>query len=224
MEILIAEDEAAIREVEAAYLHKAGYQTAEVVNGQEALDNFQKRGADLVLIDINMPVLDGLELCRRIRGVSTVPILIVTAKDGDDDELEGLAAGADDYIRKPFNPSVLVARVNALLRRNGSKRLVYGDLVIDPTQLTVLQKGEAVKLTATQFNILVALASQPNTVLTRDQLIGRVYADPAGHDIYDRTIDAHIKSIRKAIEADANAPQLIQTVIGQGYKFNAGSL
>lgn len=224
MEILITEDEAAIREVEVAYLNKAGYHTTEAVNGQVALDAFQKRGADLILVDINIPLLDGLELCRRIRRVSTVPILVVTAKDGDGDEVEGLTAGADDYIKKPFNPNVLVARVDALLRRNGSKRLVYGDLVIDPSQLAVVKKGVPVKLTTTQFNILLALASQPNTVMTRDQLIERAYVDPAGHDIYDRTIDAHIKSIRKAIEHDTNAPQLIQTMIGQGYKFNPSSL
>lgn len=224
MEIIIAEDEAAIREVETAYLNKAGYHTVEAANGQAAFDIFQQRGADLVVIDINMPVLDGLELCKRIRQVSTVPLLIVTAKDGDDDELEGLNAGADDYVKKPFNPNVLVARVNALLRRHGSKRLVYEGLVIDPSQMSVLKNGSVAKLTATQFNILLALASHPNTVLSRDQLIEQVYEDPAGHDIYDRTIDAHIKSIRKAIEDDANAPQFIQTVIGLGYKFNSGSL
>lgn len=220
MEILIAEDEAPIREVEVAYLQRAGFSTVEVENGQKAVDVFKQRGADLAIIDINMPVLDGLAVCRQIRAVSMIPLIIVTAKDGDDDELRGLESGADDYIKKPFNPNVLVARVQALLRRNGRTRIVRGDLEIDPLAMQVRKRNEPIMLTTTQFNILHALASQPGVVLTREQLIDRVYSDPAGHDIYDRTIDAHIKSIRRAIEDDLAHPAFIQTVIGRGYRFN----
>ena len=219
MEILVVEDEAAIREVEIAYLNKAGYRTRETANGAAAVDAFRNYGADLAIIDINLPLLSGLEVCRQIRQMSAIPIIIVTAKDGDDDELRGLQAGADDYVKKPFNPNVLVARVQTLLRRHGSTRLNFGELIIDPQQMVVMKNNERIVLTTTQFNVLLALASQPNVVLTRDQLIDTVYGDPAGHDIYDRTIDAHIKSIRKAIEADPAHPQYIQTIIGRGYRF-----
>lgn len=219
MEILVAEDEAAIREVEIAYLNKAGFRTTEVENGQKAIDAFRNHGADLAILDINMPMLDGLEVCRQIRALSTVPIIMVTAKDGDDDELRGLEAGADDYVKKPFNPNVLVARVHSLLKRNGHARMVRGNLDINPAMMTVTQHGKPVTLTTTQFNLLLALASQPGIVLTRMQLIDKIYSDPAGHDIYDRTIDAHIKSIRRAIEDDPTSPMYIQTVIGRGYRF-----
>jgi len=223
MEILVVEDEPAIREVEIAYLNKAGYRTTEVTNGQEAIDVFHDRGADLAIVDINVPLIDGLEVCRRIRQTSTIPIIIVTAKDGDDDEVRGLEAGADDYIKKPFNPNVLVARVQVSLRRYGHKRIVSGGLVIDPQRMSVVKHGDSVALTTTQFNVLLALASRPDMVLTRDQLIEQVYSDPAGHDIYDRTIDAHIKSIRKLIEDDPAHPRFVQTVIGRGYRFGVSA-
>lgn len=219
MEVLVAEDEAAIREVEIAYLNKAGFNTSEVVNGQQAIDVFRDRGADLAILDINMPQLDGLEVCRRIRQTSTIPIIIVTAKDGDDDELRGFEVGADDYVKKPFNPNVLVARVQGLLRRHGHARIIRGNLEIDPATMSVSKHGNTVQLTTTQFNVLHALASQPGVVLSREQLIDAVYSDPAGHDVYDRTIDAHIKSIRKVLRDDPSEPQYIQTVIGRGYRF-----
>lgn len=219
MEILVVEDETAIREVEVAYLQKAGFHTTEVADGQSAVDAFRDRGADLAIIDINLPMVDGLEVCRQIRQSSTIPIIIVTAKDGDDDELRGLQAGADDYVKKPFNPNVLVARVQTLLRRHGHRKLVFGHLVIDPQQMAVTKSGKRIMLTTTQFNVLFTLASQPSAALTRDQLIELVYSDPAGHEIYDRTIDAHIKSIRKAVEDDPAHPRYIQTVIGHGYRF-----
>jgi len=219
MEILVAEDEAAIREAEIAYLHKAGFSTSEAENGQQAVDIFRSHGADLVVLDINMPLVDGLEVCRQIREVSIIPIIIVTAKDGDDDEVKGLQVGADDYIRKPFNPNVLVARVQSLLRRHGHARIMRGEIEIDPATMQVDKRGESIMLTTTQFNILLALAMQPGVVFTREQLIDRIYDDPTGHDIYDRTIDAHIKSIRRAIEDDPAHPAYIQTVIGRGYRF-----
>jgi len=221
MEILVAEDEVSIREVEIAYLRQATYRIIEADNGQAAIDAFRQGGVDLAIIDINMPLLDGLEVCHWIREVSTIPIIIVTAKDGDTEELRGLQAGADDYIKKPFNPNVLVARVQVLLRRYGHRRLIYDGLIIDPLQMSVMKRGTPIALTTTQFNVLHALASQPDTVLTRDQLIAQVYTDPAGHDIYDRTIDAHIKSVRKLIEDDPARPQYIQTVIGRGYRFGS---
>lgn len=219
MHVLVAEDEAAIREAEVAYLQKAGWTVIEAVDGQTALDIFKRQAIDLAILDINIPIVDGLEVCRQIRQTATIPIIMVTAKDGDADELQGLAAGADDYIKKPFNPNVLVARVQAMFRRHGHTRIMQGVLCIDPQTMQVTKHGHVVQLTTTQFNILLALASQPGVVLSREQLIDQVYTDPAGHDIYDRTIDAHIKSIRKGIEDDPTHPLYVQTVIGRGYRF-----
>lgn len=219
MVILVAEDEAAIREVEVAYLKNAGYDAVEAKNGREALDQLTRSHADLAVLDIDMPLIDGLEVCRQIRETSMMPIIMVTAKDGDDDELRGFKAGADDYVKKPYNPNVLVARVQGLLHRHSNNRIVHGSLEIEPTTMIVRAQGKLVALTTTQFNLLLTLASQPGVVLSRAQLIDAVYNDPAGHDIYDRTIDAHIKSIRKAIEDDPAVPQYVQTVIGRGYRF-----
>jgi DNA-binding response OmpR family regulator len=219
MRILVAEDELPIREAEAAYLRRAGHEPVEVGNGQEAIDVFDRGGLDLAIVDINIPGKDGLVVCRYIREHSTIPVIIVTAKNGDDDELKGLAAGADDYVKKPFNPNVLMARVQNLLRRHGHGQISEGDLIIDPVTMTVRKRGMNVSLTVTQFNVLHALAIRPGVVCTRAQLIDAVYDDPMGHDIYDRTIDAHIKSIRKLIEDDPVHPRYIHTIIGRGYYF-----
>ena len=223
MHVLVIEDEPSIREAEAAYLRQAGYTVSEADDGARALAVFHAEQPGLVIIDVNIPVMNGLVVCQRIRDESTVPIIVVTAKDSDDDELAGLAAGADDYIRKPFNPRILVARVQNLLRRHDTQRLVSGSLVLEPAAMLVSKAGTRITMTTTQFNVLSALMSHPGVVFNRDQLIDMVYADPAGHDIYDRTIDAHIKSIRKLIEDDPTHPVCIQTVIGAGYRFRSGS-
>jgi DNA-binding response OmpR family regulator len=220
MEILVVEDEIAIREVEVAYLRKRGYVVSEYADGISALEAFRSYGGDLAVIDLSLPGMDGFELCRRIRENSTIPIIIVTARDGDDDELRGLQVGADDYVKKPFNPNVLMARIHGLLRRRSHARIVRGKLVIDPQTMTVTKEGRLVSLTTTQFNILLSLASQPGVVLTRGKLIEQVYDDATDHDIYDRTIDAHIRSLRKIIEDDPTHPAYIQTVIGSGYRFH----
>ncbi len=149
-----------------------------------------------------------------------MPILIVTARGSDEDEVKGLEMGADDYIKKPFNPNVLVARAQALLRRHATKQLQFKDLVIDPETMSVTRAGQSVALTTTRFNLLLALASHPGAVLSRAQLVDQIYSDPAGHFVYDRTIDAHIKALRQAIETDPKQPQYIETVIGSGYRFN----
>ncbi len=225
MEILIVEDEPAIREVETAYLRKAGYTVHETDDGLAALAHFEQYGADLVVVDLNLPGMNGIGLCRRIRSSSPTPIVIVTAQNGDDDELRGLEAGADDYIKKPFNPQILVARVGGLLKRHSHKKLVRGELALEPQQMTVSKRSIRIPLTTTRFNLLFVLATRPNTVLTRGQLINLIYDDPAEHDIYDRTIDAHIKNIRKAIEDDPAHPRYIHTVIGKGYCFrDAGNV
>lgn len=222
MRILITEDESAIREAEVAYLKRAGFTTLEAADGKTALALFRDHDVDLVILDCNLPEIDGITVCREIRKTSTVPIVVVTAKDGDSDEIEGLEAGADDYIKKPFNPNVLVARIERLLRRRGHSRVVRGSLVIDPDTMVVTKEYRPIYLTITQFNLLLTLATQPGVVLTRDQLIRQVYDDPGAHDVYDRTIDAHIKSLRKCIEDDPAHPIYIQTVIGRGYRFSRG--
>jgi DNA-binding response OmpR family regulator len=220
MKVLVIEDEAQIREFEVTYLHDAGYTTVEAADGQTAIELFQQHHPDLAIIDINLPKMNGLEVCKAIRATSAVPILIVTAKGSDEDEVTGLAMGADDYIKKPFNPNILVARVQALLRRHGgTKRLHFKGLTIDPEAMSVTRDGETITLTTTRFNLLLALASHPGAVLSRAQLVDQIYSDPTSHFVYDRTIDAHIKALRQAIERDPKQPQFIETVFGSGYRF-----
>lgn len=220
MTILVIEDEAPIREFEVAYLRDAGYETIEAADGQAAIELFEERALDMAIIDINLPKMSGLEVCKAIRATSAMPILIVTARDSDDDEIVGLTMGADDYIKKPFNPNVLVARVQALLRRNETtKQLRFKGLTIDPETMMVTRDGESMTLTTTRFNLLLALATHPRAVLSRAQLVDRIYSDPSSHFVYDRTIDAHIKALRQLIEPDPKNPQFIETVFGSGYRF-----
>lgn len=220
MEVLVIEDEASIREFEVTYLRDAGYKTIEAADGREAIELFETHKPDLAIVDINVPSMNGLDVCKAIRAASTVPILIVTARDSDEDEVSGLAVGADDYIKKPFNPHVLVARVQALLRRNDkTKQLRFKGLVIDPDTMTVTQGGTSMALTTTRFNLLLALASHPKVVLSRAQLVEQIYSDPSSHFVYDRTIDAHIKALRQLIETDPKHAQYIETVFGSGYRF-----
>lgn len=220
MKVLVIEDEAPIREFEVTYLRDAGYETVEAADGLAAIKLFEKHKLDLAIIDINLPKMSGLEVCETIRATSTVPILIVTARDSDDDEVRGLSAGADDYIKKPFNPNVLVARVQALLRRHGeTKQLRFKGLTIDPETMSVTRDGKDITLTTTRFHLLMALASHPKAVLSRERLVDQIYADPSSHFVYDRTIDAHIKALRQAIEPDPKRPQFIETVFGSGYRF-----
>jgi DNA-binding response OmpR family regulator len=220
MQVLVVEDEAPIREFVVTYLNDAGYETVEAVDGQSAIDLFVKNSIDLAIIDVNLPGISGHDVCKAIRKTSTMPILIVTALNRDEDELEGLSIGADDYITKPFNPKILVARVQTLLRRHHKpKQIRVKDLVIDPKTMSVIKDGATITLTTTRFNLLLALASHPGAVLSRGQLVEQIYSDPSSHFVYDRTIDAHIKSLRQSIETDSKNPQYIQTVVGSGYRF-----
>jgi DNA-binding response OmpR family regulator len=220
MKVLVIEDEASIREFEVTYLRDAGYEIIEAADGQSAVELFEKHQPDLAIIDINLPKMNGLDVCKAIRMTSTMPVLIVTARDSDEDEVKGLSMGADDYIKKPFNPNVLVARVQALLRRHDrTDRLHFKGLVIDPETMSVTRDGTSMTLTTTRFNLLLALASHPGAVLSRAQLVDRIYSDPSSHFVYDRTIDAHIKALRRSIEADPKNPRYIDTVFGSGYRF-----
>lgn len=220
MKILLVEDEDLIREFEVAYLKKAGYEVIEAKDGKEALDLWYKDKYDLVVLDLNLPYIDGITVCKKIRAKSQLPIIMVTARAEEIDELLGLEIGADDYIKKPFSPAVLTARVKVLLRRNEAHTITIEDLIINPETMMVTLKDKEVRLTVTQFNILYTLAKSPGVVFTRNQILDKAYTnDSLPPDILDRTIDAHIKSIRKALEKDHADPKYIVTVIGRGYKF-----
>jgi DNA-binding response OmpR family regulator len=219
MAILVVEDEASIREFEVTYLRDAGYEVFEAADGQAALDMFEAHTPELIVLDVNLPKMSGFEVCKEIRSMSAVPILIVTARGGDDDEVRGLSMGADDYIKKPFNPNVLVARVQTLMRRHAVKELRFKGLTIDPRSMSIVRNGRKLDLTTTRFNLLFALASHSHTVLSRDQLVEQIYNDPGGHFVCDRTIDAHVKALRRYIETDPRNPEYIKTVIGSGYQF-----
>jgi len=220
MKVLLVEDEATIREVEKAYLTRAEFEVVEAADGEKALDLFGKEKFDLIVLDLNLPKIDGITICKEIRKKSNIPIIMVTAKVEEIDEIIGLEIGADDYLKKPFSPNILVARVQNLLRRVATKTLKINNLEIDPEKMKVNKDDKDIELTTTQFNILYALASTPGKVFTREEIMDRSYEDFLARDILDRTIDAHIKALRKAIEDEPKNPKYILTVIGKGYKFN----
>lgn len=220
MKILLVEDEAPIREVQKLYLEKEGYSIVEASNGNEAVKIFEDSNPDLVVLDLNLPEKDGIEVCKEIRSIANTPIVMVTARVEEIDELLGLEVGADDYVKKPFSPSVLVARVQALLRRIGERRIEIDDIIIDPELMRVEKGDDRIELTTTQFNVLYTLAMRPGKVFTRDEILDKAYDEVLPKDVLDRTVDAHIKAIRKKIEPDTKNPKYILTVIGKGYKFN----
>ena len=223
--ILIIEDEKKISEIVKAYLEKDGFRVRVAENGSDALSLF-KEGPDLVVLDLMLPDMPGEELCGLIRETSEVPIIMLTAKSGEEDRIKGLGIGADDYIVKPFSPRELVARVKAHLRRAGKtkKRLLSfnsGSLRVDMERHEVLSHGNNLQLTLTEFKILTSLAENPGRILSRNQIVNLVQ----GYDFegYDRTIDAHVKNLRHKIEKDSKSPEFIQTVYGVGYKFTGSS-
>lgn len=219
--ILIIEDEKKISDIVRAYLEKEGFSVLSAESGSTALSLF-KEGPDLVVLDLMLPDIPGEELCGLIRENSDVPIIMLTAKSGEEDRIKGLGIGADDYVVKPFSPRELAARVKAHLRRSGKtkKRLLrfnHGSLSIDMERHEVISHGRDLQLTLTEFKILTSLAENRGRILTRNQIVNLVQ----GYDFegYDRTIDAHVKNLRHKIEKDSKAPEFIQTVYGAGYKF-----
>lgn len=220
MNILVIEDENSIREIETAYLQKAGYTIYEAETGTKALSIFEKTNIELVILDINIPEIDGITVCKTIRSKSQVPIIMVTARTEDADELIGLECGADDYIKKPFNPTVLVARVKALLKRTHSTTLSNQYITIDPEKQQVKVNNKLIELTTTEFNILITLFKNPGKVFNRENIILKAYNDFDSSDILDRTVDVHIKNIRRKLKVEDDLPEFILTVIGKGYKFN----
>lgn len=219
--ILLVEDEKKISDIVRAYLEKEGYRVRPAETGEQAL-KLLKDTVDLVILDLMLPDMQGEELCKIIREGSDVPVIILTAKSGEEDRIKGLGIGADDYVVKPFSPRELVARVKAQLRRSGrtkKKLLSYnsGALKIDINNREVFRDGRIVILTPTEFKILLSLAEQPGWVFSRDQLV--TIAQGFDFEGYDRTIDAHVKNLRHKIEEDSREPEYIKTVYGVGYKF-----
>lgn len=222
MKILVVEDEETIREVICVYLRQAQYETIEAEDGEQALKLLEMDSFDLIILDLNLPKINGIEVCKKVRESSQIPIIMLTARVEEIDELIGLESGADDYIKKPFKPSLLVARIKALQRRLGNTdgKIQIGELEINPEKMTVAKNKKTLSLTTTQFNILYTMAKSPGKVFTRDQLLDTAYDSSLPPDILDRTIDAHIKTIRKKIEKDTRKPKYILTIIGRGYKMN----
>lgn len=224
--ILVVDDEPQIRKVLIAYLEKAGYQVLAAADGTAALATFHHSRPDFLILDLNLPGMDGLEVCKAIRRDSNIPILMLTARIEEADRLIGLELGADDYVIKPFSPREVVARVKTIFRRTQADIPVaeiirVGDLIIDLNQHTVHRGETAVELTPTEFGILVALAKQPKRVFTRLQLMEQAQGD--AFEGYERTIDAHIKNLRLKIEPDPRKPVYVQTVFGVGYKLDVSA-
>jgi two-component system alkaline phosphatase synthesis response regulator PhoP len=220
--ILIIEDEVELVKVLRSYLEQAGFSVIAAYRGDSGLAAWENRQPDLVILDLNLPGMDGLDVARQIRRKSNTPIIMLTARVEETDQLIGLELGADDYITKPFSPRVVVARARALLRRAESaaapaRLLRVADLEIDLDGHTVRRNGEPLELTPTEFNLLAALAAQPGRAFTRLQLLEA--SQGTAYEGYERTIDAHIKNLRAKLESDPRNPQYIETVFGVGYRF-----
>lgn len=227
--VLIADDEPEIVELLQLYLEK-DYTIKTAVNGAEALQCIRSTQIDLVILDIMMPVMDGLQLIKQIRATHHMPVLFLSAKSQDHDKILGLGLGADDYIAKPFNPLEIVARVEALLRRvnqfdaaeipaTKEENLVLGDLTLDRSQCILFRSGTAVTLTSTEYKIMELLLDQPGRVFTRKKIYEAVWGDYYAHE--DSTIMVHISNIREKIERDSRQPEYLKTIRGLGYKIEA---
>ena len=224
--ILIVEDEEALSDPLAFLLGREGFQTIVVDNGLDALPVFDREGADLVLLDVMLPGMSGMEVCRKLREVSSVPIIMLTAKESELDKVLGLELGADDYVTKPYSARELIARIRAVLRRRSAETdsatesvLQGGPVRMDIDRHVVTVNGEEISMPLKEFELLEILLRNVGRVMTRGQLIERVWgADYVGDT---KTLDVHIKRLRSKIEPDSSAPQYVVTVRGLGYKFEA---
>jgi two-component system alkaline phosphatase synthesis response regulator PhoP len=220
--ILIIEDEPELVKVLQSYLEQAGFNVITSGRGDRGLSIWEQKHPDLVILDLGLPGIDGLDVARAIRRKDATPIIMLTARVEETDQLIGLELGADDYITKPFSPRIVVARARALLRRSeaapvSAQILRVADLVIDLEGHTVQRGGQPLDLTPTEFSLLAALAAQPGRVFSRLQLLDA--SQGAAYEGYERTVDAHIKNLRAKIEPDPKNPQYIETVFGVGYRF-----
>lgn len=223
--ILVVDDEAKIVKLVRSYLEQGGFSVVEAGDGQTALIQARREKPDLVVLDLGLPGIDGLEVARILRREGNVPIIMLTARIEDTDKIVGLELGADDYISKPFNPREVVARVRAVLRRSTPAAealpgiLSAGPLVLDQAGHAATLDGRLLDLTPTEFDLLTILLQNPGRAFTRLELLDRVQGD--AYEGYERTIDAHIKNVRAKLGDDPRHPRFIQTVFGVGYKLGA---
>ena len=220
--ILVVDDEPKIVQLARDYLEHAGFKVASASDGREALASFRAKGPDLIVLDLGLPLVDGLDVARSVRRTSNVPIVMLTGRGDEADRVAGLELGADDYITKPFSPKELVARVRAVLRRaevaaTPTDIVHAGDVTLDIPRMSVRVKAKAIELTPTEFQLLATLARAPGRVFTRAQLLDAVHG--VAFESYERAIDAHVKNIRRKLEPDSREPRYLLTVHGVGYRF-----
>ena len=218
--VLIVEDEERIAHWVSTYFAREGYETQMAHDGMTGLDRASSEPVDLVILDIMLPRLNGIEVCRRIRRDSDVPIIMLTAKDKESDRILGLDAGADDYVVKPFSPNELLARARAILRRTDGltqEILTGGSIELDVSARRCTVRGEPVELTEIQFRLLAALMRRHDQVLSRRALLDAAEIDPG--EVFDRAVDSHIRRLRILVERDPGEPQHIRTMYGAGYTF-----
>ncbi|HXR12138.1 MAG TPA: response regulator transcription factor [Gaiellaceae bacterium] len=222
--VLVVDDEPIVRDVVARYLRRDGFTALEAEDGEGARRMIEEHEPELVVLDVMLPGVDGLELCRWIRGRSSLPVILLTARGEEADRIVGLELGADDYVTKPFSPRELAARVRAVLRRSTAsttltaERIAFGDVVLDGASRTVARAGEAVTLTAREFDLLWFLASHPGRVFSRDQLMDRVWGYSSAVDT--GTVTVHMRRLREKIEGDPAHPRHLQTVWSVGYRLD----
>jgi two-component system alkaline phosphatase synthesis response regulator PhoP len=220
--ILVVDDEARIVRLVRDYLERAGYGVLAARDGETALQLARQEQPDLIVLDLMLPGVDGLDVCRRLRQESGVPIIMLTARVEEADRVVGLELGADDYVTKPFSPRELVARVRATLRRTSGQVgpatvLRAGDVELDTAALAATVADQPVELTPTEFQLLAAMVQQPGRIFSREQLLQAIHG--VAFDGYDRSVDSHIKNLRRKIEPDPRQPRYVQTVYGVGYRF-----
>jgi DNA-binding response OmpR family regulator len=219
--VLIVEDDEKTARIVRSYLVHEGYAVEIVTDGLSALRAVSREQPDLVLLDVMLPELDGMDVCRELRRVGDVAIIMVTARTTETDKIAGLGAGADDYVAKPFSPRELVARVKSVLRRSSPRtaEIGLGSMTVDRKARQVRVRGTTLPLTPTEYRVIDALARSPGTVLTRAELVERAIGFE--YDGMERTIDVHVRNLRKKIEAAGGRPQLIRTAFGSGYALDA---
>jgi DNA-binding response OmpR family regulator len=225
--ILVVDDDRKTVDLIRLYLEKDGYRVLVAYDGRSAIDIARNRRPGLIILDLMLPKVDGLDVCRELRAETNVPIIMLTAKTTEDDKLAGLDLGADDYVTKPFSPRELVARVRAVLRRgmvekmSGPEQILYGDLKVDFVRHEARVDGSPVHLTPKEFTLLEIMIKQPGRVFSRLELLELAFGfDYQG---FERTVDVHVMNLRKKIESDPAEPRYVQTVYGVGYKFEVGA-